>query len=143
VSLWQQAIDSLPPSTIQSLDPARTGKRDIALAALEEAERKRQLASKKRWRIAEGAGGGDVIVRDVVEKIIGWINRFKAVGDQMVQYDPGHAALPWAAVRFLLQAAVNESAVYSELVLDLEMVTRLLATIYELESVYLTGAGAL
>jgi hypothetical protein len=42
-----------------------------------------------------------------MEKIIFWIDRFKDVGDNAVQYDPGHAALPWAAIRFILQAAVN------------------------------------
>jgi hypothetical protein len=28
---------------------------------------------------------------------------FKQVGDVAVQYDPAHAALPWAGIRFLLQ----------------------------------------
>lgn len=27
------------------------------------------------------------------------------IGDTIVQYDPGHAALPWAAVRFVLQVS--------------------------------------
>ena len=31
------------------------------------------------------------------------MNKFKEVGDIAVQYDPGHAALPWAAIRFFLQ----------------------------------------
>lgn len=32
-----------------------------------------------------------------------WIDHFKEVVDVAVQYDPVHAALPWAGVRFLLQ----------------------------------------
>lgn len=32
-----------------------------------------------------------------------WVNKFKEVVDVAIQYDPVHAALPWAAVRFLLQ----------------------------------------
>jgi hypothetical protein len=31
------------------------------------------------------------------------VEKFKEVGDMIVQYDPGHAALPGAGVRLLLQ----------------------------------------
>jgi hypothetical protein len=36
-------------------------------------------------------------------KLVKWIDLFKQVGDVAVQYDPVHAVLPWAGVRFLLQ----------------------------------------
>lgn len=36
-------------------------------------------------------------------KIAVWIQKFVEVGDVAVSYDPGYAALPWAAVRFLLK----------------------------------------
>ncbi|MCJ1379452.1 hypothetical protein MMC17_002553 [Xylographa soralifera] len=48
-------------------------------------------------------GGRQIILRKVTEKIIGWLNRFKEIGDIAVNFDPVHAALPWAGVRFLLQ----------------------------------------
>jgi hypothetical protein len=44
-----------------------------------------------------------VIFRDILAKIIKWIDLFKQIGDVAVQYDPAHAALPWAGVRFILQ----------------------------------------
>jgi hypothetical protein len=47
-----------------------------------------------------------------LEKIIAWVIKFKEVGDLAVQYDPIHAALPWAGVRFFLQ--VNDSLVRTE-----------------------------
>jgi len=47
--------------------------------------------------------GKTVLVRDVLDKLTIWINKFIAIGDTIVQYDPGHAALPWAAVRLVLQ----------------------------------------
>lgn len=47
-----------------------------------------------------------------LKKIVAWIHRFKETGDTLVQYDPGHAALPWAAVRFLLQMAISEVQVF-------------------------------
>ena len=43
------------------------------------------------------------MIRAMLAKVIDWIDKFREVGDLAIQYDPGHAALPWAAVRFLLQ----------------------------------------
>lgn len=47
--------------------------------------------------------GKEIILRDVAEKVISFLHKFKEVGDIAVQFDPVHAALPWAGVRFLLQ----------------------------------------
>ena len=46
-----------------------------------------------------------MIVRDLLEKIIKWLDHFKAIGDVGVQADGAHAALPWAGVRFLLKVS--------------------------------------
>ena len=46
-----------------------------------------------------------MIVRDLLEKIIKWLDHFKAIGDVGVQSDGAHAALPWAGVRFLLKVS--------------------------------------
>ena len=57
----------------------------------------------KRWRIALWKSGKKIILRDVLRKVSKWLGVFKQVGDVAVQFDPVHAALPWAAVGFLLQ----------------------------------------
>ena len=49
----------------------------------------------------------EVVLRDVGMKILRWIDTFKKIGDIIVQYDPVHAALPWAGFRFLLQVRLN------------------------------------
>jgi hypothetical protein len=139
--LWKKAVDSLDPHLITGLDPAKTGVRDIVTAVFRVAQAKRDESAKKRWRISR-RGKQDVIVRDVMEKIIFWIDRFKDVGDNAVQYDPGHAALPWAAIRFILQAAVNYTEVEREILEGIELVTRLLASFREVEKIYLR-AGVL
>jgi hypothetical protein len=46
-------------------------------------------------------------VTDILAQITKWIERFVEVGDVAMQYDPGHAALPWAAVRFILKVGHN------------------------------------
>ena len=43
------------------------------------------------------------MLRDVAEKIVHWVNKFKEIGDVAVNFDPVHASLPWAGVRFLLE----------------------------------------
>ena len=48
----------------------------------------------------------EVVLRDVGMKILRWLDTFKHIGDIIVQYDPGHAALPWAGFRFLLQVCL-------------------------------------
>lgn len=49
------------------------------------------------------SNGDSVHLYDVFEKIVKWVEKIKEVGDVAEQYDPGHAALAWAAIRFLLQ----------------------------------------
>jgi hypothetical protein len=51
----------------------------------------------------------DSETRRSVENIVSVLNKFISVGDVAVNFDPVHAALPWAAVRFVL--VVSSSAV--------------------------------
>lgn len=51
----------------------------------------------------------DSETRCFVEKTVSVLNKFLSVGDVVVNFDPIHAALPWAAVRFVL--VVSSSAV--------------------------------
>lgn len=141
--LWQRAFDSLPESLQGTLKQANDWKLDKLHAALKVAEDKRQLSFKKRWKKKRPGGGEDIIIRDIMEKIVQWIRRFRDVGDVIVQYDPGYSALPWAAVRFLLQSAINDIDVHTAMVEDLEMVTRLLARYDQVERHYLAQFGNL
>jgi ankyrin repeat domain-containing protein 50 len=64
-------------------------------------ERKREECEQKSWKFK--VNGRQIILRDVAEKVIVWLNKFKEIGDVVVNFDPVHVALPWAGVRFLLQ----------------------------------------
>jgi len=56
---------------------------------------------------------GEVIVmRDVGMKILRWVARFKEIGDIIIQYDPGHAALPWAGFRLLLKVELRRQLLH-------------------------------
>ena len=49
---------------------------------------------------------GEVPLRHYLDKLTNVLIQFKEVGDTLVQYDPGHAALPWAGVRLLLNVSL-------------------------------------
>ncbi|KAK2773763.1 multiple ankyrin repeats single kh domain-containing protein [Colletotrichum kahawae] len=118
-SLWDRAFQLLDPDAQRGLSPSKTNKRDVLSAVLKDVEAARDLALRKRWKFTK-SNGDVVILRDVMEKIVGWIQRFKETGDAAVQYDPAHAALPWAAFRFLLQTTVSEVQVFSAVAGDCE-----------------------
>ncbi|KAI5842361.1 hypothetical protein BZA05DRAFT_192690 [Tricharina praecox] len=64
--------------------------------------------------------GDDIVLRDIAMKIGRWIQRFKDIGDIVVQYDPGHAALPWAGFRFLLQLCLDKQETVDAILVGLE-----------------------
>ncbi|KAK5629066.1 hypothetical protein RRF57_004781 [Xylaria bambusicola] len=80
-------------------------------------------------------------IRDVLDKTISWLNSFKEVGDIAVNYDPVHAALPWAAFRFLLQTMTIGMQQTAEMVIGLERSIQfsLRGSIYE--QMYLDGTN--
>ena len=100
-----------------------------------------------------------VILRDVVEKIIVWVEKFIAVGDAAMQYDPVLAALAWGAFRFVLQVkattlihcaifvdsrqmAVNGQRAFGETIENLEAVSHLITRYAILEELYLQRNSA-
>ncbi|KAI5790570.1 hypothetical protein FPQ18DRAFT_277531, partial [Pyronema domesticum] len=67
-------------------------------------------------------------------KLLGWMDRFKEIGDIIVQFDPVHAALPWAGFRFLLKVCMDNEKTMDAILVGLENVACLIhrCTLYEL-----------
>jgi hypothetical protein len=104
--LWAEALQKLSDKDKTAIKktwpPLQTNATsDIPQQLIAVVEKKREECEEKRWRFK--INGRQIILRDVAEKIIVWINKFKEIGDVAVNFDPVHAALPWAGVRFLLQ----------------------------------------
>lgn len=135
-SCWQKAIDKLEPDLKSVLLSVTTQKLDIIGAVLKVAEDKRQLCIRKQWKY-KTSSGKVIVLRDVLEKVVGWIDRFKTAGDIAMQYDPATAALPWAAFRFLLTIACGDVHVFGSVVAVLETVARIAARCRVLEELYL------
>ena len=55
----------------------------------------------------------------------------------MVQYNPAHAALPWAGVRFLLQIAVSDMVKFDFVVEGAEVIARMISRYAIYEDIYL------
>lgn len=54
---------------------------------------KQRQCEKSGWKTFR-LGKYEVSLGDITSKIIIWLNKFKEIGDIIVQYDPVHAALP-------------------------------------------------
>ncbi|KAI5811981.1 hypothetical protein BZA77DRAFT_376448 [Pyronema omphalodes] len=69
-----------------------------------------------------------------IDKLLNWLDKFKEIGDIVVQYDPAHAALPWAAFRFILKICVEQKKTLEAIVDGLEHIASLIqrCTIYEI-----------
>ena len=143
-NLWAQAAselsatDQLPtPIDLSRLDTKRTIQ-DILGAAKE----KQKECFSKRWKY-KNRKGDDVIIQDVFAKVITWATKFIQIGDTVMQYDPGHAALPWAGVRLLLQIAVNDSQTMGAMSEGVELVSNLISRCAVLESLYFQTPSAI
>ncbi|KAL9036276.1 MAG: hypothetical protein Q9180_004390 [Flavoplaca navasiana] len=136
-SLWDQAVQSLSDEDKQSIDFSRPDKATILADVLQAAEQKKHLCMQKRWKFTK-KNGHVFIVRDLCEKIIKWTHKFKEIGDVAVQYDPSHASLPWAAVRFFLQLSVNDVQTFGAMAEGLETVASHITRCKKYEDVYLS-----
>ena len=101
-NLWNIALDTLSVELRNSLDLTNVNHAYVLSRALKEAQEKKQICAQKSWTFKK-CSGETIILRDVIEKIIVWVEKFIAVGDTAMQYDPAHAAPAWAAFRFVLQ----------------------------------------
>jgi len=103
--LWASALATLYVEDRQRIAFEGQDKLDVLTDLQTQSNAAKDKALENRWRFRRpGRGGKDetVVLRDLFSKIVVWVDRFKQVGDIAVQYDPAHAALPWAGVRFLL-----------------------------------------
>ena len=65
------------------------------------AEKNQQIYRDNRQTVQ--IAGRSVVLRDQVDGIVRWLNRFKAVGDIAVNANPVCAGLPWVGIRMLLE----------------------------------------
>jgi hypothetical protein len=104
--LWKKAFDELSDSDKECLPFTDDDnlKRNYLENVLDETVRSRDACRERGLKFK--FGGKTFVVRDLADKILSWVEKFKEIGDIAMQYDPGHAALPWAGIRLVLQACL-------------------------------------
>lgn len=100
--LWALALSKLSQEEQQTIRTIHEGKSESIASLLAIVQDSERVCISKQWRYRR-TSGEIVILRDLFGKLVKWLQRFREIGDIVVQYDPVHAALPWAGVRFLLE----------------------------------------
>ncbi|ESU15454.1 hypothetical protein FGSG_08955 [Fusarium graminearum PH-1] len=90
----------------------------------------------REWKVT--VGHKEYSARGMVDKTVDILNKFVAVGDVAVSFDPVHAALPWAAVRFVLVTLAAGSELRSQIIFGLAKVTSLILQCDTYRRIYLT-----
>ena len=103
--LWANALSELSEEDRSTISSGKESKVDSIQRLLEAAKGKKQQYEARKWVFQ--FNGKSIVLSDIAAKIVVWVNKFKEVGDVAVNFDPVHAALPWAGFRFLLQVRFN------------------------------------
>ncbi|KAJ9245760.1 hypothetical protein DTO169E5_479 [Paecilomyces variotii] len=143
-SLWSRALSSLPPKDQRIFQISTTSTPDAKLILqdiISALERQRDRCKRDVWTTIS-VGGKELVIRDLCAKIASYVKKFMEVVDVAVQYDPVHAALPWAGVRFLLQLSFSAFEAFGAIVEGLEKATELIARCGILEALFLQHGGA-
>lgn len=74
--------------------------KDISERMAQAIQDRKHGREQREWKVT--VGHKEYSARGMVDKTVNILNKFVAVGDVAVSFDPVHAALPWAAVRFVL-----------------------------------------
>ncbi|KAK6342402.1 hypothetical protein TWF718_007803 [Orbilia javanica] len=139
--LWKAASDKLKESEREYINNGNLSNKpwssiaddlDAQIKSLRDDSQ--NTAWELKWR------GRTVKLRGIAERVAELLQKFKEVGDVAVQYDPVHAALPWAGVRYLLQVVVSEFECQEAILIGVETVGKMLVRFTAYEKMYL-GVG--
>ncbi|KAK8221521.1 hypothetical protein IWZ01DRAFT_43965 [Phyllosticta capitalensis] len=95
---------------------------------------------RKKWKI-KGFRGREIVVRDICAKLMSHIDSYLHVIDIAVQYDPVHAALPWAGIRFLFRIALNSTETFEAMIEGLETASDVITRCTIMEMLYLPAVS--
>ena len=101
-NLWEVALSKLPEKEQKELQSGLNSQRSFEINVLTTTvDQLQQQVLSERWQVK--LGHRELNFYPVLDSIVSWVKKFIAIGDIAVQYDPAHAALPWAALRLVLQ----------------------------------------
>lgn len=135
---WAKALASLNKHDKLQLSQNITNKDrlEVLREIIDITAEKKRRCIQKAWKFKR-RDGKVVIIRDLLEKIAVWVQKFKEVGDIAVSFDPVHAALPWAAVRFLISLSIDDVQNFGAMTEGIEKIAMLITRCEVLERLYL------
>ncbi|KAM0412045.1 hypothetical protein ACHAPD_008700 [Fusarium lateritium] len=142
-SLWVKSREGLPEDVKKWLDsvendtkPGLTATEHINWLINETEQKKTEFEKTRRLCVIETTSHRWDLSK-YFDRMVRWLNKFKAIGDVASSFDPVHAALPWAAFRFVLQAIVAEKE-YTESTFELmSLIPHFVISGHVLEVVYI------
>jgi hypothetical protein len=112
--LWDKALAKLSKEeggfVLECSPPAITNIKTTLDSLHKAVEAKRETCEKKRWVF--NLNGQTIELSKLADKVCVWLDKLKGIGDVVVNVDPLHAGVPWAAIRLLLQVLDFEVAIY-------------------------------
>lgn len=98
--LWAAALATLSDVDRQNIHFDSLDKLKVLSDLRALTELAKEECIRKRWKYTRN--GKTVVLRDVFDKVLQWVEMFKNIGDVVAQHVPASVALPWAGVGFLL-----------------------------------------
>ena len=135
--LWIQARRFLKDEEISLLDSAGGGA-DVSTGLnglLQLAAEKRRLSEEKAWKLH--FGGRRIVIKDVANKIVSWLDSFKEVGDIVAQADPIHIGVPWSIISIVLSVVTADQEQMGLVLIGLEQITCLMTRCRVFQFLYL------
>lgn len=86
-TLWEKAVNSLSAEDQHLFIIPGHGKLDVLQDVKELTSIKMKLCEEKQWKLQWT--GKTIIVRDLANKVLFWVAKFKEIGDTVVQFDTG------------------------------------------------------
>ncbi|KAH6707883.1 hypothetical protein BKA61DRAFT_580388 [Leptodontidium sp. MPI-SDFR-AT-0119] len=99
--LWTEAVDAMNSKYHLTIDPAHLDRLTVLKEIETDAGKSKEFREGRLFKFTNHKGK-EVLLGDVVDGIVTWVSKSVTIGDTIVQYDPVHAALLWAA-NFYLQ----------------------------------------
>ncbi|KAH8664616.1 hypothetical protein BX600DRAFT_302073 [Xylariales sp. PMI_506] len=104
-NLFEKALKQLDQSHRTVIERSILSKGDnidtalVQTIAVAKVAQQRCLEKKWTWTFS----GRERSLQEQADKVVAWLDRFKAVGDIAANVDPLHVGLPWAGLRLLLE----------------------------------------
>ncbi|KAA8894567.1 hypothetical protein FN846DRAFT_999693 [Sphaerosporella brunnea] len=136
-SLWDRAKNMLSEAeraTLADIGQEMDSRKTVE-SIREEVEGILKRSPEKLWKI--NFRNEEIVMRDIGKKVLQWLHKFREIGDIIVQFDPVHAALPWAGFRFLLMVCSSKQETTDAVLIGLEKTACLMDRCAAYESLYL------